>query len=60
MIGEHVEFEIGFLRIRTGDKDAAAQYLEKYLELRPDAPDAARVRGVKDALVKAAQQQTGP
>jgi regulator of sirC expression with transglutaminase-like and TPR domain len=52
--------EIGFLQIRAGDKTAAVQYLEKYLELQPDAPDVARVRAVRDALVQAAQKSTGP
>jgi tetratricopeptide (TPR) repeat protein len=48
--------ELGFLSIRTGDKEGALGLLRKYLELRPDAPDAAQVRAIEGSLAKAVGQ----
>lgn len=42
---------IGILRLRNGDKEKARAAFERYLELRPDAPDAQQV---KDYLLEIA------
>ena len=42
---------IGILRLKNGDKDKARTAFERYLELRPDAPDAQQV---KDYLLEIA------
>ena len=44
--------ELGFLQIRTGDPKSALEFLEQYLEARPDAADAGYVRNVRDTLAK--------
>lgn len=42
--------ELGFLQIGTDNPEGALEYLQKYLEIRPDAEDAGRIRVIVEAL----------
>jgi len=45
-------YQLGLAYIKQGDMEKAVANLEKYLELQPDAPQAAQVRAIIDQIKK--------